>query len=132
MASIVIASGPEKGKYYPLGQRTNVIGRDEALLIQIVDPRVSRKHLQIRFDRDKNCYIVVDMKSKHGVFVNGVKIDNEVVLHDNDYIQIGDTVILFALTDFDDRESALNYYKKVGERYHPTITTYAENPQDRH
>jgi len=124
MASIIIASGPEKGKYYPLGQRTNVIGRDEALLIQIVDPRVSRKHMQIRLNKEKNSYSVVDMKSKHGVFINGMKIDDEIVLNDNDYIQIGDTVILFAMKDFDDRESALNHYKKVGERYHPTVTTY--------
>ena len=128
MASIIIASGPEKGKYYPLGQRTNVIGRDEALLIQIIDPRVSRKHMQIRFDKEKTIYSAIDMKSKHGVFINGIQIKDEVALNDNDYIQIGDTVIFFALKDFKDRESALNHYKKVGERYHPTITTYADRP----
>lgn len=123
MASIII-SGLGKDKYYPLGSRTNVIGRDEALLIQILDPRISRKHMQIRFDQDKNCYYVIDMKSKHGVFINGVKIDGEVVLSDNDYIQIGNTVILFAIKDFNNRESALNHYKKVGERHHPTITIH--------
>ena len=132
MASIIITSGAEKGKYYPLGQRTNVIGRDEALLIQILDPRVSRKHVQIRFDQGKNCYYVVDMKSKHGVFINGVKIDDEVILSDNDYIQIGDTVILFAQKEFDDKESALSHYKKVGERHHPTITTYQDKPNERY
>ena len=126
MASIIIISGPEKDKYYPLGSRTNVIGRDEALPIQILDPRISRKHMQIRFDKERNCYYAVDMKSKHGVFINGVQIKDEVVLSDNDYIQIGDTIILFALKDFDNRESALNHYKKVGERMHPTITIYQD------
>ena len=130
MASIIIVLGPDKEKYYPLGQRTNVIGRDEALPIQILDPRSSRKHMQIRFDQEKNCYSAIDMKSKHGVFINNVKIDDEVVLNDNDYIQIGDTVILFAMKDFDGRESALNHYKKVGERHHPTITTYLDNPNE--
>ena len=128
MASIIIISGPEKDKYYPLGFRTNVIGRDEALIIQVLDPRVSRKHMQIRFDKGKNSYSVIDMKSKHGVFINGVQIEDEVVLNDNDYIQIGNTVILFALKDFDNRENALNHYKKVGERHHPTITTYTDKP----
>ena len=128
MASIIIISGPEKDKYYPLGSRTTVIGRDEALLIQILDPRISRKHMQIRFDQEKNCYYVIDMKSKHGVFINGVKIDEEVVLSDNDYIQVGDTVILFSIKDFENCENALNHYKKVGERRHPTITTYLDKP----
>jgi hypothetical protein len=52
MASIIIATGPQKGDYYPLGHRTNVIGRDEALPIQVLDEHVSRKHMQISFDKD--------------------------------------------------------------------------------
>ena len=58
MASIIILTGDQKGDYYPLGQRTNVIGRDEALPIQILDEHVSRKHMQIRFDKDKKSYIM--------------------------------------------------------------------------
>ena len=71
MASIIVASGPDKGKYYPLGYRTNVVGRDEAVPIQIVDRKISRKHMQIRFEKDR--YSVLDMKSKHGVFINGMR-----------------------------------------------------------
>ena len=52
MASLIVSSGKQEGDYYPLGRRTNVIGRDEALFIQILDHMVSRKHLQIRFDPD--------------------------------------------------------------------------------
>ena len=37
MASLIITSGEQEGRFYPLGRRTNVIGRDEALLIQIQD-----------------------------------------------------------------------------------------------
>ena len=51
----------------------------------------------------------------HTMQTNGTKIDEEIVLHDNDNIQIGDTVILFTFQDFKDRESALNHYKNVGE-----------------
>lgn len=126
MASIVVVEGPDKDKYWPLGHRTNVIGRDEALPIQIVDSKVSRKHMQIRYDKERDSYLALDMKSKHGVFINSSKIDDEVVLSDNDYIQIGETLILFTLKDFTDRESALNHYKKVGERRYPTMTTYVD------
>jgi len=121
MASIIVMSGTQKGNYYPLGHRTNVIGRDEALLIQILDEHVSRKHMQIGFDKDKGQYYAFDMKSKHGVFINGSKIDNETVLADCDQIHIGQTDLLFTEKDFTDRESALSYFKKVGERIRPTM-----------
>ena len=123
MASIIVISGPNKDKYYPLGKRTNVLGRDEALPIQILGPKVSRKHMQIRFDNEKQCYFAIDMNSKHGVLINGVKIKDETVLDDNDYISIGESVLMFTFKDFKDRENALNHYKKVGERKYPTITT---------
>ncbi len=121
MASIIVMTGTQKGNYYPLGHRTSVIGRDEGLLIQIIDEHVSRKHLQIRFDKDEGLYYALDMRSKHGVFINGSKIDNETALADCDQIHIGQTDLLFTEKDFDDSESALSYYKKVGERIRPTI-----------
>jgi pSer/pThr/pTyr-binding forkhead associated (FHA) protein len=122
MASIIIMTGTQKGDYYPLGHRTNVVGRDEALLIQILDEHVSRKHLQIRFDKDKDKYYAVDMKSKHGVLINGTKIRDETLLHNEDCITVGQTTLLFTLKDFTDRESALSHFKKVGERIRPTVT----------
>jgi pSer/pThr/pTyr-binding forkhead associated (FHA) protein len=121
MASIIVATGEQKGDYYPLGHRTNVVGRDEAVPIQILDEHVSRKHMQIHFDEDKQQYYVFDMKSRHRVFINGSKINNETVLADGDQIGIGQTTILFTLKDFEDRESALSHFKKVGERIRPTV-----------
>lgn len=121
MASIIVMSGDQKGDYYPLGRRTNVVGRDEAVPIQILDEHVSRKHMQIRFDKDKGTYYALDMKSKHGVFINGGKINDETLLSDDDQIHIGQTDLLFTEKDFTDRESALSHFKKVGERMRATI-----------
>ncbi len=120
MASLIVISGANEGDYYPLGQRTNVIGRDQAVPIQIVDEHVSRKHMQIRFERADEMYYAVDMKSKHGVFLNGRRISEEAVLNDGDQILIGETTLLFTLEDFDDRESALSHFKKAGERIRVT------------
>ena len=100
MASIFIISGDQKGDYYPLGVRTNVIGRDEALPIQVLDDSVSRKHLQIRYDKQRGQYHALDMKSKNGVFINNRKIDNESTLMDGDQIRIGQTVLFFTQKDF--------------------------------
>ncbi len=121
MASIFVMTGTQKGNYYPLGHRTNVVGRDEGLLIQILDEHVSRKHMQIGFDKDKGQYYALDMNSKHGVFINGSKIDNQTALADCDQIHIGQTDLLFTEKDFADPESALSHFKKVGERIRPTI-----------
>lgn len=120
MASIIVMTGDRKGDYYPLGRRTNIIGRDEALPIQILDERVSRKHVRIRFDAEKQKYYAADIGSKHGVFINGRKIPEETVLVDGDFITIGSTSLYFTLKDFKDRESALSHFKKVGERARPT------------
>lgn len=122
MASLFIISGDQKGDYYPLGFRTNVVGRDEALPIQVLDDSVSRKHLQIRYDRQQGRYYALDMKSRHGVSINNKKITEETVLKDSDEILIGHTTLLFTERDFDDRESALSHFKKVGERRRPTHT----------
>ena len=121
MASIIIVSGTQKGDYYPLGHRTNVVGRDEGVPIQILDEHVSRKHMQIRFDKDKERYYALDMKSKHGVFINGSNINQETALVDADIIDIGQTTLLYTERDFTDRESALSHFKKVGERMRPTV-----------
>jgi pSer/pThr/pTyr-binding forkhead associated (FHA) protein len=120
MASLFIISGDQKGDYYPLGVRTNVIGRDEALPIQVLDDSVSRKHLQIRYDKQRDQYHALDMKSKHGVFINDKKITEETVLVDGDEILIGQTTLLFTEKNFEDWESALSHFKKVGERVRPT------------
>jgi pSer/pThr/pTyr-binding forkhead associated (FHA) protein len=126
MASLIVTSGKQEGDYYPLGRRTNVIGRDEALFIQILDNMVSRKHMQIRFDQDMNRYLAYDMKSRNGVYVNNRKIEDEMPLKDGDIIMIGFTSLLFADKDFKDKDSALQHYKKVGERMR--VTSYG--PRD--
>jgi pSer/pThr/pTyr-binding forkhead associated (FHA) protein len=119
MASIIVMSGIEN-EYYPLGKGTSVIGRSETLEIQVVDEYVSRKHLQMRFDEGQNRYYAQDAGSRHGVFVNGVKIDKETALSDEDRIRIGDTIIFFTTEDFADSESALRHLKKMGELNYPT------------
>jgi pSer/pThr/pTyr-binding forkhead associated (FHA) protein len=121
MASILVISAGGKEDYYPLGQRTTVIGRDEALPIQILDKQVSRKHMHIRFDKNDGRYYVLNMKSKHGVFINGRKIDDKTVLRDGDQIRIGNTSLLFTTKDFNDRDNALSHFKKIGERRNTTL-----------
>ncbi|UCC98773.1 MAG: FHA domain-containing protein [Phycisphaerales bacterium] len=121
MASIIITSGEKKGEFLPLGRRTNVIGRAEALPMQVLDDMVSRKHLRIRYDETARGHAAEDMDSKHGVFINNRKITELTPLKEGDQIRIGQTTLLFTEKDFDDRESALAHYKKAGEGQRPTM-----------
>ena len=121
MGSIIVMSGSQEGDYYPLGRRTTVIGRDEGLPIQILDEHVSRKHLQIRFDKVTQQYKALDMKSRQGVFINGNRISVDTPLADDDEVHIGRTTLLFTTKDFPDHESALTHFKKVGERKRSTV-----------
>jgi ABC transport system ATP-binding/permease protein len=63
-----------------------VIGRDEDADIRIVDPRISREHLVLRFEQGK--WLAIDNGSVNGTFVNGYRrpvID----IHDGQSINIG-------------------------------------------
>ncbi len=120
MASIIITAGPREGDFYPLGHRTTVIGRDEAVPIQIVDERVSRKHMQIRYEAEKG-YFALDMRSSNGVFINGRRITTETLLAEGDEIQVGDTKLMFTLSDFPDKQSAIAHFKKAGQKHRSTL-----------
>jgi pSer/pThr/pTyr-binding forkhead associated (FHA) protein len=135
MASLIVTTGKQEGHFYPLGRRTNVIGRDEALSIQILDKMISRKHMQIRYDQKTERYYAFDMKSSNGIYVNNAKVLDEVVLSDGDVIALGMTHLLFTDKDFDSKDSALQHYKKVGERqmvttYSPRISPEKKTPPD--
>ena len=120
MATVIITSGEQKGDYYPLGHRTNVVGRAENVPIQILDDLISRKHVQIHFVKEEGKYYALDMKSRHGVSINGNRMTGEIALVEGDEILLGQTALLFTDKDFDDRESALSHFKKAGERARPT------------
>jgi len=120
MASFVLLTGNQQGTQYPLGRRPNVIGRAESLLIQILDEQVSRKHLQIRYDRLAHKYFALDMHSRNGVFLNGMRLGLESALLEGDRIRLGNTELVFTDDDCDD--GTLHRYKKAGEGSRKTST----------
>jgi hypothetical protein len=63
------------------------IGRDSACDLQLFDVRVSRNHAQIEFSAGE--YVLTDLNSSNGVYVNGARLTRPVVLQDNDVLEIG-------------------------------------------
>ena len=123
MATLIVTSGPGVDNYYPLGRRTTVVGRDEGVPVQILDPHVSRKHFQILYKPETELYYVLDMRSRHGTLVGGERVtaDHARPLCNNDVITAGGTTVLFTTRDFPDAHSALAYRKQVGQREETTL-----------
>ncbi len=70
-----------------------IIGRRNADLL-VEDPDVSRQHAAL--ERYEERYLIRDLGSTNGTFVNGRKVDVE-ILHPGDVIQVGDTRITFRI-----------------------------------
>lgn len=74
-------------------QLTLTIGRDNANDIVIDHPLASRRHA--RFERDDNGYVIRDLESTNGTYVNGERIEGVRVLHNQDRIWVADAEIIF-------------------------------------
>lgn len=123
MATLVVTDGPCKGQKFALaGCRLAMLGRDAGCSFQIIDPELSRFHLQIRHAEDQNRHFAIDFQSKNGVFVNGKKIEKEAALLDNDVISIGATTILYTLDDAVDTQRVVDAMKRYGQGHVRTIT----------
>ncbi len=123
MASIIVASGPSEGDYYPLEEKTVVVGRDAACPIQIVDERISRVHLQVHYDKEKQTHVATDLNSANGTYINHNRISKEIPLVNGDVIELGSSRMIFFTKDFADRRSAWDFYKVSGERVKGTVYT---------
>ena len=80
------------GELLPLESGQNVIGRE-----LLGTPDVSRHHARI--DVDGRGVSVVDLDSKNGTFVNGVRVRRRVVLKEGDQIVFGRTRAVVRMID---------------------------------
>jgi len=81
-----------KDERFNLNYSEVYIGRRELNHIGIDDMYISRRHARIITDRDK--YIIEDLDSRNGTFVNNVRVNN-CILNDGDSIKIGRSYFKF-------------------------------------
>jgi pSer/pThr/pTyr-binding forkhead associated (FHA) protein len=91
-AYLEITGSEEKDGVFELGERAVVIGRSTDCDIQLGVHRVSRKHACVLFHHEE--YLIEDLESTNGVFVNGIKVV-KCVLRNNDQIEIGGVRLVF-------------------------------------
>ena len=79
-------------KVVELRRGETIIGRNSECDIPLSSENVSRKHACIGLSNDE--YLIKDLKSTNGVYVNGVRIE-KCVLRNQDQIEIGGIGLLF-------------------------------------
>lgn len=69
-----------------------VIGRDESVELHIASPAVSRRHARLM--RDGEGYVLEDLGSSNGTFVNGQRISGRHPLKSGDQVRLGQAITL--------------------------------------
>jgi pSer/pThr/pTyr-binding forkhead associated (FHA) protein len=80
------------GRVYPVGDGLS-LGRLPGSTIQIDDPRVSRLHAAIR--ATASGYVLADLQSTNGTFVNGALLVEPVRLNGGETIRIASSDFVF-------------------------------------
>ena len=88
----VMRSGPTPGATYSLEGDQIVIGRDSSNGVVINDSEISRKHSRLTFQGGK--YVLEDLGSTNGTFVNGQRLAGPVVLKSGDVVSLGEQIVL--------------------------------------
>lgn len=87
---LVMKSGPTPGKVFDLNRDELVIGRDASADIVISDAEVSRKHA--RLYAQGGTYMIEDLGSTNGSFVNGQRLMGPHALKNGELIMLGENV----------------------------------------
>ncbi|MDL1911124.1 FHA domain-containing protein [Chloroflexi bacterium CFX6] len=97
---LIMRTGPTPGAIFTLeGDQLNV-GRDSSNDITINDAEVSRRHARLTFQGGK--YVLEDLGSTNGTFVNGQRLAGPRVLKAGEVVSFGEQIVLvFEVTTTD-------------------------------
>ncbi len=89
---MIVRSGPNPGTVFDLTKEVTMIGRDVTNEVVVGDAEVSRQHA--RLTRTPGGYVLEDLGSTNGTFVNGERLMAPRVLNPGDMVAFGETVSL--------------------------------------
>ncbi len=81
------------GAVFAVGDGLTCIGRAPQRVVRLLDSNVSRKHAEIV--RRGERYVLRDMNTPNGTFVNGERIRGEIPLAEGDQLRVGHTTFVF-------------------------------------
>ena len=89
---LIMRTGPTPGATFTLeGDQLN-IGRDSTNEITINDAEISRRHARLTFQGGK--YVLEDLGSTNGTFVNGQRLAGPRVLKAGEVVSFGEQIVL--------------------------------------
>jgi predicted component of type VI protein secretion system len=74
------------------------VGRSVECGLCLVDPRLSRQHCRI--EQDEKAWVVEDLSSRNGTYVNGERVAGRQALCDGDEITVGSVLMRFEAVGF--------------------------------
>jgi len=89
---LTMRQGPRPDQAFELYKDVHTIGREAGNDIIINDPQVSRNHARLTLQG--SAYILEDLGSTNGTFVNGRRVSGPVALSAGDMVGLGDTIVL--------------------------------------
>lgn len=85
------------GEVIPLTALTTILGRAPDCDLVIADRRVSRRHAEVR--REEDGFILCDLDSTNGTWLNGRRLSVPTLLRDGDVIEIASARFTFSDPD---------------------------------
>jgi len=96
LITLRVLDGADRGRVFDNLPTPVTIGREEGNSVQLNDERISRFHIKIQEDQDKQ--VLTDLESTNGTKVNGESVQLWILRH-GDVISLGRTVLLYGSQD---------------------------------
>jgi predicted component of type VI protein secretion system len=89
--TLIMRQGPRLNQVFELTKDVYTIGREAGNDIMVEDSQISRHHA--RLTRQGNSYVVEDLGSTNGAFVNGRRVSAPILLSNGDMLGFADTIV---------------------------------------
>ena len=93
MLTLLVLQGPDKGRRFELPDALALVGR-ESRQLPLTDNTVSRRHCEL-FPTEDSSWVLKDLGSANGTWINGQRIERTAVLKLGDQIRVGRTILVF-------------------------------------
>ena len=95
MLVLTVIAGPDRGRRFELpDHEPQQIGRSSEAL-PLTDKTISRRHVELTPDPEQNAWVLRDLESSNGTYVNGVRVTGSRTLKPGDQIRAGSTLLIF-------------------------------------
>lgn len=125
-ARLVVQIGAQPQRIYPIERDITIIGRETINDLVVNDAEVSRRHTRVT--RQPEGYLVDDLGSTNGTFVNGKRVTVPTLLYHGDVIDMGKSVHLIFELEQPYEQVTKPIQMEPDPPYQPEPPAYEPNP----